>query len=263
MSQAPSIDQVPARGLLAEKVIVITGASTGIGADAARLFAREGAVVVLGARSEDRLAELTDELTAMGAEATYTAMDVSRADDAQRLIDSAGQHYGRLDGAFNNAGISQGGGALADIDEDTFDRVLAVNLKGVWLAMRAEIKTVLSSGSGAIVNTSSVGGLRGGQGLATYLATKHGVIGLTRGAAHDYGRYGLRVNAIAPGTTLTPMMQAWYERDPEVGARLDAATPMRRGGQPMEIAQGAAWLLSDSASYVNGAVLPIDGGMTA
>ena len=107
--------------------------------------------------------------------------------------------------------------------------------------MRAEIRTMLSAGSGAIVNTSSVGGIRGGEGLGDYLATKHGVVGLTRGAAHDYGPHGLRVNVIAPGTTLTPMMQAWYERDPEVETRLDAAIPMRRGGQPMEIAQGAAF----------------------
>ena len=253
----------PGAGLLAGMVIVISGASTGIGADAARLFAREGARLVLGARSEQRLAELCDELTGAGAETTYDAADISRAEDVQRLIDTALEHYGRLDGAFNNAGISQGGGLLADITEETFDQVLAVNLKGVWLAMRAEIHAMLRHGAGAIVNTSSVGGIRGGRDLSAYLAAKHGVIGLTRGAAHDYGPQGLRINAIAPGTTLTPMMIDWRRRDPTVEARLDAATPLRRGGQPTEIAQAAAWLLSDRASYINGAVLAVDGGMTA
>jgi NAD(P)-dependent dehydrogenase (short-subunit alcohol dehydrogenase family) len=251
-------------GLLTGKVAVITGASTGIGAEAARVFAREGAAVVLGARSEDRLAELCDHLAAEGAEACYVVSDVSRADDVQRLVDSAVDRYGRLDGAFNNAGVSQGGAAMADISEETFDRLLAVNLKGVWLAMRAEIHAFLAAGtSGAIVNTSSVGGLRGGPGLSVYSATKHALIGLTRSAAHDYGPHGLRINAIAPGTTDTPMIAAWKRRDPAIEERLNAATPLGRGAQPAEIADAAAWLLSDRASYVSGAVLAVDGGMTA
>lgn len=250
--------------LLDHKVIVITGASSGIGAEAARLFSREGATVVLGARSVDRLEELTAELEAAGARAAFVECDVSRAADAQRLVDAALERYGRLDGAFNNAGISQGGGALADVTEETFDRLLAVNLKGVWLGMRAQIAAMLAGGTGgAIVNNSSVGGVRGGRGLSCYSATKHAVIGLTRGAAHDYGRHGVRVNAIAPGTTDTAMIAAWKRRDPGIRERLDAMTPLGRGGDPVEVAEAAAWLLSDRASYVSGAVLTVDGGMTA
>ncbi len=251
-------------GLLEDKVIVITGASSGIGAEAARVFSREGATVVLGARSVDRLRDLTDELEAAGRRASFVECDVSRAPDVERLIGAAVERHGRLDGAFNNAGMSQGGGALADVSEETFDRLVAVNLKGVWLGMRAEVRAMLDAGvEGAIVNNSSVGGLRGGGGLSCYSATKHAVIGLTRSAAHDYGSRGLRINAIAPGTTDTPMIAAWKRRDPGVRERLDAMTPLGRGGLPAEVAEAAAWLLSDRASYVSGAVLTVDGGMTA
>lgn len=250
--------------LLQNKVIVITGASTGIGADAARLFTREGARVVLGARSCDRLETLCDEIKLDGGSATYVAGDVSSSTYAQRLVDTALEHYGRLDGGFNNAGISQGGDLLADITEDRFDQLLAVNLKAVWLGMRAQIQAMLAANRpGAIVNTSSVGGVKADRNLSVYLATKHGVIGLTRGAAHDYGDRGIRVNAIAPGTTDTAMIAAWKLREPGVEARLNAMTPMNRAAQPSEVAEAAAWLLSDRASYINGAVLPVDGGMTS
>ncbi|MGD8281854.1 MAG: glucose 1-dehydrogenase [Gemmatimonadota bacterium] len=250
--------------LLEGKVIVITGASSGIGADAARLFAREGASVVLGARSSERLAELTAELESAGHCAAYVPCDVSRAEEVGQLVAMALERYGRVDGGFNNAGISQGGGALADVDEARFDDLMAVNVKGVWLAMRAEIRAMLAAGRpGAIVNTSSVGGLRGAAGLSCYSATKHAVIGLTRAGAHDYGRHGIRINVIAPGTTDTPMIAAWKRRDPGVGERLDALTPLGRGAHPSEVAEAAAWLLSDRASYVSGAVLAVDGGMTA
>jgi len=266
MTQIAEHDTIRPRtdGLLAHKVIVITGASSGIGALAARLFAREGAAVVLGARSQQPLADLCEELRATGADASFVVGDMSRAEDAHHLVDAAVERHGRLDGGFNNAGVSQGGGALADVSEETFDRLLAINLKGVWLAMRAEIQAMLAACvPGAIVNTSSVGGIRGGAGVSVYSATKHGVIGLTRGAAHDYGPHGLRINAVAPGTTDTPMMLAWKRRDPAVEERLNAITPLRRAGDPTEVAEAAAWLLSDRASYVNGAVLVVDGGMTA
>jgi len=250
--------------MLKGKVIVITGASTGIGAAAARVFTREGAAVVLGARAGDRLRALTEELEAEGYRASYAVCDVTRAQDVQGLVDTALDRFGRIDGGFNNAGISQGGGRLADVGEERFDELLAVNLKGVWLAMRAQLRAMLIAGTGgAIVNNSSVGGLRGGPGLSCYAATKHAVIGLTRGAAHDYGGYGVRINAIAPGTTDTPMIAAWKHRDPNVENRLNAMTPLGRGAQPSEVAEAAAWLLSDRASYVSGAVLAVDGGMTA
>ena len=251
-------------GLLADKVVLVTGASTGIGAQAARLFAREGAQVVLTARTAERLAEVTNEITAAGGTASHIAADIKAASDVERMVDAVLQRHGRLDGAFNNAGVSQGGAALADLDEERFDQVLAVNVKGVWLAMRAEIRAFLMAGRpGSIVNTSSVGGLRGGAGLGAYSASKHAVIGLTRSAAQEYGRAGIRVNALAPGTTDTPMIAAWKRREPDVTERLNAATPLGRGAHPSEVAETAAWLLSDRASYVSGATLTVDGGMLA
>jgi NAD(P)-dependent dehydrogenase (short-subunit alcohol dehydrogenase family) len=251
-------------GLLADKVVLVTGASTGIGAQAARLFAREGAQVVLTARTAERLAEVTDEITAVGGAASHIAADIQVESDVDRVVGAVLQRHGRLDGAFNNAGVSQGGTALADLDEERFDHVLAVNVKGVWLAMRAEIRTFLAAGRpGAIVNTSSVGGLRGGPGLGAYSASKHAVIGLTRSAAQEYGRSGIRINALAPGTTDTPMIAAWKRREPGITERLNAATPLGRGAHPSEVAETAAWLLSDRASYVSGATLTVDGGMLA
>ena len=250
--------------LLANKVVLVTGASSGIGAEAARLFAREGASVLLTARRAERLAEVTGEITGEGGTASYVAAEISAAGEVERVVDAVLERHGRLDGAFNNAGISQGGAALADVDEQRFDRVFAVNVKGVWLAMRAEIRALLAAGRpGSIVNTSSVGGLRGGAGLGVYSASKHAVIGLTRSAAREYGAYGVRVNVIAPGTTDTPMIAAWKQREPGITERLDAATPLGRGARPSEVAEAAAWLLSDRASYVSGATLPVDGGMTA
>ncbi|GIH16359.1 SDR family NAD(P)-dependent oxidoreductase [Rugosimonospora africana] len=250
--------------MLAGKVVLVTGASSGIGAEAARVFAREGARVVLTARTTERLAEVTRQITTEGGAASYVAGDISAADDVERIIDAVLNRHGRLDGAFNNAGISQGGTALADIEEERFDRVFAVNVRGVWLSMRAEIRALLAAGSpGSIVNTSSVGGLRGGAQLSAYSASKHAVIGLTRSAAQEYGEHGIRVNVIAPGTTDTPMIAAWKRREPDITQRLNAATPLGRGAHPAEVSQAATWLLSDRASYVSGATLAVDGGMTA
>lgn len=254
----------PEAGLLAGKVIIVTGASTGIGADAARLFTHEGASVVLGARSESLLAALCDELQAGGAEACYFAGDVSDPANAAGLVSAAMSRYGRLDGAFNNAGITQGGGLLADVTETRFDELMATNVKGIWLAMRAQIRCILDAGTtGSIVNTSSIGGIRATKGMAVYGASKHAVIGLTRGAAHDYGARGIRINAIAPGAADTAMVLAAKERDPRLEARITAMIPMRRTAQPNEVSQAAAWLLSDRASYVNGMILPVDGGLSS
>jgi A-factor type gamma-butyrolactone 1'-reductase (1S-forming) len=251
-------------GLLAGKVILVTGASTGIGAESAQLFAREGAKVVLTARTEEQLAEVTGKITAEGGTASYVTGDISVASDVQRIVDTVVERYGQIDGGFNNAGISQGGGLLVDLDEEKFDALLATNIKGVWLAMRAEVRAMMASGRpGSILNTSSVGGLRGGAGLGAYSATKHAVIGLSRSAAQEYGASGIRVNVIAPGTTDTPMIAAWKRREPDITARLNALTPLGRGGEPSEVAEAAAWLLSDHSSYVSGATLTVDGGMSA
>jgi A-factor type gamma-butyrolactone 1'-reductase (1S-forming) len=249
---------------LTGKVVLVTGASSGIGEAAARLFAREGASVVLTARNRERLDAVTEEVVRDGGTASHVVGDISERADVERIVDAVLDRHGRLDAAFNNAGVSQGGSALADVPEERFDQVFAVNVKGVWLAMRAEIRAMLATGTpGAIVNTSSVGGLRGGAGLGVYSASKHAVIGLTRSAAAEYGPRGIRVNAIAPGTTDTPMITAWKRREPDIRERLDALTPLRRGADPAEVAEAAAWLLSDHASYVSGATLAVDGGMTA
>jgi NAD(P)-dependent dehydrogenase (short-subunit alcohol dehydrogenase family) len=248
-------------GLLAGKVVLVVGASTGIGADAARLFAQEGAAVMLAARSQKTLADLTDELVGEGYDAAYVSGDVGRATDVARFVDEALGRFGRLDGAFNNAGMNQQG-RLDEVPEDEFDRIMAVNVKGTWLCLREEIRAMREAG-GAIVTTSSVGGYRGNTGLGVYQATKHAVIGLTRSAAHENGPLGIRVNAIAPGPTETPMLTAWRENDPDAVARRLAAVPLRKAGTTTEVAEAAAWLLSDRASQISGVVLPVDGGMTA
>lgn len=249
-------------GLLAGKAILLVGASGGIGADAARVFAAEGASLLLVARSEAPLAELVDELRADGADAGYATGDIASAADVARVVRTAVDRFGRLDGAFNNAAITQAG-LLEDVPEEEFDRILTVNIKGTWLCLREEIRVMRAQGSGAIVNVSSIGGLRGSSGMGAYQATKHAVIGLTRTAAHDAGPAGIRVNVIAPGPIESPMLDRTREAIPGgVEARI-AATPLRKAGQGAEVGNTVAWLLSDRASHISGAILPVDGGFVA
>ncbi len=247
-------------GLLDGKAILIIGASQGIGAAAARHFAAEGARLVIGARNVDATTAMRDELRSQGHDAESIVIDVTDRDTIAAAVDLTVSTYGRLDGAFNNAGAS----ALAnfiDYTEEVFDHLIAVNLKGVFLSMQYEIRAMLQTGGGAIVNTSSVGGLVGNFGLAPYIAAKHGVIGLTKAATFEYGTRNLRVNAIAPGSTATEMFLGGLEHTPpELASKFNTFRPMDRIGQPEEIAAGAAWLLSDQASYVTGVTLPIDGG---
>jgi NAD(P)-dependent dehydrogenase (short-subunit alcohol dehydrogenase family) len=251
-------------GLLAGKVVIITGASSGIGAEAAALFAREGATVTLAARSEDRLAKVTEAITTDGGRAGYVVCDVRKAADVQNLVDTTVDRYGRFDGAFNNAGLSLGHAPLADLSEAELDELIEVNIKGTWLLMRAEIRAVIAGGGpGSIVNMTSLAGVRGTPSMGTYSATKHAIVGLTRSAAQDYGRSNLRINAIAPGATDTELILAWREREPEIAQHFDAMTPLGRGAKPIEVAEAAAWLLSDRAGFITGVVLPADGGFTA
>jgi NAD(P)-dependent dehydrogenase (short-subunit alcohol dehydrogenase family) len=244
--------------LLTGKVVLVVGASSGIGADAARVFAADGASVMLVARTEEPLAKLAAELS--DHDVAYTTGDITSASSVDAFVAATVSRFGRLDGAFNNAAMG-GSGRLDEVSEADFDRLMAVNVKGTWLCLRAEVRAM--AGAGSIVNVSSIGGLRGSSGMGAYQATKHAVIGLTRTAAHDFGPLGIRVNVIAPGPTETPMLDELRRTIPGgVEARI-AATPLRKAGTGAEVGSTAAFLLSDRASHLSGVVLPVDGGFTA
>ncbi|WP_326640719.1 glucose 1-dehydrogenase [Nonomuraea fuscirosea] len=250
-------------GLLTGKVILITGASRGIGAAAARLFAREGAAVVLTARGERELGDLVDELTGQGHEAVHVAGDVTVPGDAARAVSAALDRYGRLDAAFNNAGRGGGPDALHLISATTFDQVVAVNARGTWHFMREEIGAMLPRGGGSIVNNASVAGLLAGPVSAAYVAAKHAVVGLTKAGAAEYGARGIRINAVATGVARTPMSEAWMAVSPGVEPSLAQTAPLARMAGAEEIAEAAAWLCSDRASYITGATLTVDGGLSS
>jgi len=247
---------------LADKVVLVVGASAGIGADTARVLAADGARLVLAARTAEPLEALAAELRAGGQDVETVTGDVSLASDTARFVDAAVARFGRLDGAFNNAAMTQAG-RLDQVDEADFDRLMAVNVKGTWLAMREEIRVMEAQGSGSIVNVSSIGGLRGSSGMGAYQASKHAVIGLTRTAAHDVGPLGVRVNVVAPGPTETPMLDQTRKAIPGgVEARI-AATPLRKAGTGAEVGAVVSFLLGDRASHLSGVVLPVDGGFVA
>ncbi|MEU6127260.1 glucose 1-dehydrogenase [Streptomyces sp. NPDC047123] len=250
------------QGSLAGKVALITGASSGIGAAAAHVFAREGARVVLVSRREDRLQLLVKELRAEGAEATYCTADVQVADDMRRAVSHAVDTYGRLDAAFNNAGAAVEKTPLHLMGDDTYDLIMDTNVRGVWNSLRPEIAAMLSTGGGSIVNTSSVAGLVATSVAAPYIAAKHAVVGLTKVAAVEYAPHHIRVNAIAPGLARSEMTEDWFARFPAQEAKSKASSPQNRMAEPSEIAEAAAWLCSDHASFVTGATVPVDGGAT-
>ncbi|WTZ28276.1 SDR family oxidoreductase [Microbispora sp. NBC_01389] len=233
-----------------------------MGAAAARLFAREGVRVLLAARTEDQLKTVTEEIRAAGGTADHVVCGLADAASVRAAVSRAVDLYGRLDVAFNNGATGQRRpGPMDRMPEDDFDHLYAVNLKGVWLAMVAEVEAIrATAGTGAIVNNSSVGSWGGNPELPAYAAMKRAVNSLTESAAVTYGPEGIRVNAIAPGNTLTEMIREWEARSPGLQERLTAMTPLRRGADPAEIAEAAAWLLSDRSSFVTGAVLRVDGG---
>jgi NAD(P)-dependent dehydrogenase (short-subunit alcohol dehydrogenase family) len=250
-------------GRVEGKVALVTGGASGIGRATALMFAREGAKLVVADMNEEGGQQTVHMITENSGEAIFVRTDVSQAVEVQALISKVVETYGKLDCAHNNAGISGGGRALtAEYSEETWHRVLGVNLTGVWLCMKYEIPQMLQHGGGVIVNTASVAGLIGARGLAAYVASKHGVVGLTKTAALEYAQQGIRVNCICPGVIHTPMTERGLN-DPERRARIIASEPMGRVGTPEEIAEAVVWLCSDASSFVTGHTMTVDGGFVA
>jgi NAD(P)-dependent dehydrogenase (short-subunit alcohol dehydrogenase family) len=247
---------------LQDSVTIVTGGSTGIGHAAALRFAEEGSQVVLAdVNTEDGLATV-DEIEEMGGEATFVETDVSDPADVENMVETAVDTYGGLDFAFNNAGVEGDDSVASEQTLDNWEQVIDVNLKGVFLGMRAEIPAMLESGGGAIVNTASIAGVVGFPELSPYVASKHGVIGLTKTAALEYSGEGVRVNAVCPGVIDTPMVERSSE-DMESVDQAIAATPLGRLGAPNEIGDAAVWLCSEESSFVTGEAMVIDGGYTS
>jgi NAD(P)-dependent dehydrogenase (short-subunit alcohol dehydrogenase family) len=245
------------------QVALVTGAGSGMGLATATAFAEAGAAVVLADVNEAALRTATDGLTASGYRALGVTCDVSAEDQVAALVERAVATFGRLDMAFNNAGIQVPPSDAADEPADVFDRVNAINLRGVWACMKHELRQMRAQGSGAIVNCSSLGGPVGLPGRAAYHASKHGVIGLTKSAALEYAPRGIRINAICPGTIETPMVAAMIAKGELEVQEAEANQPIGRLGRAEEIAAAVLWLCSPAASFVLGVALPVDGGYTA
>ncbi len=246
------------------KVALVTGAASGIGLATAQAFARAGASVVLADRDAAMLDQAVEDLGAAGRTVTGVVCDVTRPTEVAAMVARAVGTYGRLDAAFNNAAVNCAAAAVLETSDDEFDRVIGVNLRGVWTCMKAELRQMTAQGSGAIVNCSSIGGMKGSRGRSAYSASKHGVIGLTRSAAIDYAATGIRINAVCPGMIDTPMMTTVTRgRDPEIVRQIVAQEPVGRLGAPAEIAAAVVWLCSPEASFVVGHPMVVDGGLLA
>jgi NAD(P)-dependent dehydrogenase (short-subunit alcohol dehydrogenase family) len=250
-------------GSFAGKVAFVTGAANGIGRAAALAFAREGVNVVVADRSEPGNQETAGMIEKAGGRALAVQCDVSRADDVKAALQKTIETFGHLDFAFNNAGVEQPIMVAADITEGEWDRIVGINLRGVFLCMQHEIPLLLKQGGGVIVNTSSGAGVKGIAGQAAYCAAKFGIVGLTKAAALDYAKSNIRVNAVCPGIIETPMMNRFSGGTPEGRERVIAQEPVGRMGRPEEIAAAVVWLCSDAAAFVVGHAMVIDGGQTA
>jgi NAD(P)-dependent dehydrogenase (short-subunit alcohol dehydrogenase family) len=245
---------------LKDKVTIVTGATSGIGRTAAITFAREGAKIVISGRNQQEGAETVRMIKADGGDCTFVKADVSKADDVLAMVKHTVGIYGRLDCAFNNAGVGPVYNLLADYKEEDWDRIVNTDLKGVFLCMKYEIPEMLKSGKGTIVNNASTTGIVGFEHRAAYVAAKHGVVGLTKVAALDYATAGIRVNAVCPGYTQTPMVERIWASDPTARKMHEGINPMGRICAPEEVVEAVTWLLSDASSFTTGHALAVDGG---
>lgn len=246
-----------------DRVAIVTGGGSGIGRAIVLAFARRGVQVVVGDVQAEAGEEAVRAVQEAGGEVFFRRTDVSKADEVEALVRATVERYGNLDFLVNNAGIEGEQALTADTTEANWDRVLAVNLKGVWLGMRAAIPVLLEGDGGAIVNVSSVAGLVGFRGIPAYVASKHGILGLTKTAALEYAQKGIRVNAVCPGVIQTAMIDRFIQGRPEVEAQFRAMEPVGRLGRPEEVAEAVVWLCSEEASFVTGAALTVDGGLVA
>lgn len=246
------------------KVAIVTGGSSGIGRATAIAFAREGAKVVVASRRIKEGEETVQLVKKADSDGFFIKTDVAKAADIRAMVEKTVATYGRLDYAFNNAGvIEQTPGPIVEQTEETFGRIMDINVKGVWLSMKYEIPEMLKRGGGAIVNMSSVAGLVGIVGIGIYTASKHAVVGLTKAAALEYSKSGIRINAVNPAAIDTDMLAHVVGDNPEASAQMAAMHPIGRTGRPEEIANAVVWLCSDQASFVTGHALLVDGGFTA
>jgi NAD(P)-dependent dehydrogenase (short-subunit alcohol dehydrogenase family) len=250
-------------GILDGKIAFITGAGSGIGRATALIFAREGASIALADVVEEGGQETLAMVKETGAEGIFVKTDVSKSSEVDAAVAKVVETYGQLDCAFNNAGIGGRGALTHEYGEEEWNRILAVNLTGVWLCMKAEIIQMLKQKAGAIVNTSSIMGLTGAIRVPAYTAAKHGVTGITKAAALEYARHGIRINAVCPAPIYTPMLNKAFEKRPDMEERYARSEPMKRIGQPEEVGEAVAWLCSDRASYMTGLPMPVDGGYMA
>jgi len=245
------------------RVALVTGAGSGIGRATALAFARDGWDVVVSDMNEEHNDETARHIQRMGHNVLAETADISRPPDLERLFEDTRAAFGRLDAACNNAGIEGDQAPTADCTIDNWDRVLSVNLKGTWLCLKHEIPLMLESGGGSIVNVASVAGMVGFAGMPAYVASKHGMNGLTKTAALDYATENIRVNAVCPGAIETPMIDRFTDGEAEQREQLEAMHPVGRMGTPDEVADAIIWLCSEEASFVTGHIMPIDGGLTA
>lgn len=245
------------------KVAVVTGASFGIGQATAVAFAQRGAKVVVADWIEDKEEQTLKQIRAAGSDGLFVQCDVSKSAEVKAMIDKVIAAYGNIDFAFNNAGIEGNTSPLHECSEENFDRTIGINLKGTWLCMHYEIQQMLKQGKGVIVNCSSVAGLVGFAGLPVYVASKHGVIGLTKTGALENAKSGIRVNAVCPGVIHTAMIDRITGKDQDVEKQYVAIEPIGRMGESAEIAEAVVWLCSDAASFVTGHALAVDGGFVA